>query len=46
VDKRPLVCRGGYIPHIDHAVPEDISWDSFAYYRTRLNGIVDLAAAG
>lgn len=42
----PLVRGGGYIPHIDHAVPEDISWDSFAYYRTRLNGIVDSAAAG
>ena len=37
----PLLERGGYIPHIDHAVPEDIPWDSFRYYRERLNEIID-----
>jgi len=37
----PLMERGGFIPHIDHAVPEDISWDSFRYYRERLNEIID-----
>jgi uroporphyrinogen decarboxylase len=37
----PLLARGGYIPHIDHAVPQDISWDSFRYYRERLNEIID-----
>ncbi len=42
----PLVRGGGYIPHIDHAVPKDISWDCFIHYRTRLNQIVESAAAG
>ena len=37
----PLLERGGFIPHIDHAVPEDIAWDSFRYYRERLNEIID-----
>jgi uroporphyrinogen decarboxylase len=37
----PLLERGGYIPHIDHAVPHDISWDSFRYYRERLIQIID-----
>lgn len=23
---------GGYIPHVDHAVPPDVSWDNFRYY--------------
>ena len=38
---RRVMGSGGYIPHIDHAVPEDISWRSFAYYRNRLNEIID-----
>jgi hypothetical protein len=42
----PLVGQGGYIPHIDHSVPEDIGWESFAYYRRGLNTIIDKAAAG
>jgi hypothetical protein len=33
----PLIAQGGFIPHIDHAVPEDMGWNSFAYYRRRLN---------
>jgi uroporphyrinogen-III decarboxylase len=37
----PLLEGGGFIPHIDHAVPEDISWESFRYYRERLNDIID-----
>jgi uroporphyrinogen decarboxylase len=36
-----VMSAGGYIPHIDHAVPADISWKNFAYYRSRLNGIID-----
>ena len=28
----PLVKQGGYIPHIDHAIPPDISYDNFMYY--------------
>lgn len=37
----PLLRKGGYIPHIDHAVPADISLSSFTYYRARLNDIID-----
>jgi uroporphyrinogen-III decarboxylase len=36
-----LVRRGGYIPHVDHAVSEDVTWENFKYYRTRLNDICD-----
>jgi hypothetical protein len=31
-----LVRRGGWVPYIDHAVPPDIGWDDFVYYRRRL----------
>jgi len=27
-----LLDDGGYIPHIDHAIPPDISYDNFRYY--------------
>ena len=33
--------KGGYIPHVDHAVPADISFKNFVYYRQKLNGIID-----
>lgn len=36
-----LVRHGGYIPHVDHAVSEDVTWENFKYYRTRLNNICD-----
>jgi uroporphyrinogen decarboxylase len=39
-----LIQTGGYIPHIDHSVPLDARWDSFVYYRKRLNDIIDAAA--
>jgi uroporphyrinogen decarboxylase len=32
----PLVSGGGYIPHCDHSVPPDVSWESFSYYRKTL----------
>ena len=39
--KVPFMLRaGGYIPHVDHNVPPDISWDHFAYYRRRLNEMI------
>ena len=28
----PLVEEGGFIPHVDHTVPPDISWENFIYY--------------
>jgi uroporphyrinogen decarboxylase len=30
--KVPLAAQGGYIPHIDHAIPHDVSYRNFAYY--------------
>lgn len=36
-----IIRQGGYIPHIDHAVSEDVTWENFKYYRTRLNSIID-----
>ncbi len=36
-----MLRRGGYIPHIDHFVPPDVSFDDFTYYRTRLNDAID-----
>ena len=36
-----LMKTGGYIPHIDHAVSEDVTWKNFVYYRNRLNEMID-----
>jgi hypothetical protein len=36
----PLLRLGGYVPHIDHHVHPDISWEDFIYYRTRLNEMI------
>ncbi len=36
-----VTSKGGYIPHIDHAVSADVTWDNFKYYRLRLNEILD-----
>jgi hypothetical protein len=41
----PVISSGGYVPHIDHAVSQDISWESFTYYRQRLNDIIDDAGS-
>ena len=35
---------GGYIPHGDHLVPVDVSFDDFTYYRNKLNDIIDKAS--
>lgn len=35
-EKRDLMLSGGYVPGCDHAIPPDVSWDSFLYYRERL----------
>ena len=34
-----LIEQGGYIPHVDHAVPPDISLSNFLYYRELLRDI-------
>jgi len=31
----PLFKRGGFIPHTDHLVPPDVSWENYCYYRKR-----------
>ncbi len=32
----PLIAEGGYIPHTDHSLPPDVSFDSYRYYMQRL----------
>ena len=32
---RPAYELGGYIPHVDHSVPPDVSWDNYRYYSDR-----------
>ncbi len=32
---RPLLARGGFIPHTDHLVPPDVSLENYTYYRRR-----------
>ncbi len=29
---KPLVDEGGFIPHVDHRVPPDVSYDDYLYY--------------
>jgi len=36
-----IMKKGGYIPHIDHAVSEDVTWENFKYYREKLNYLID-----
>ena len=31
----PLYKRGGFIPHIDHHVPSDVSLENYCYYRRK-----------
>jgi len=31
----PLLKRGGFIPHTDHLVPPDVSWENYQYYRQK-----------
>jgi len=39
MSKKDLVLSGGYVPGVDHAIPPDISWENFMYYRQLLNSI-------
>lgn len=32
---RPLVEQGGYIPHVDHRVPPDVTFENYLYYLRR-----------
>ena len=38
-EKADLIRSGGYIPGCDHAMPPDISWQNFVYYRRLLQEI-------
>ena len=40
--KLPLAEQGGYIPHVDHALPHDISYDNFAYYWERKKSLLGI----
>lgn len=33
--KMPVAETGGYIPHLDHAIPHDVPYESFVYYWKR-----------
>lgn len=35
-EKIPLMKEGGYVPGCDHAMPPDISWENYVYYRQLL----------
>lgn len=39
-----ILKTGGYIPHMDHFVPPDVTLDNFVYYRKKLNDIIDKVA--
>ena len=39
----PLVEEGGYIPHIDHAIPHDVPYENFAYYWRRKKDLLGIA---
>ncbi|MBN1299462.1 MAG: hypothetical protein JW997_07235 [Actinobacteria bacterium] len=36
-----MIKKGRYIPHIDHAVSPDVTWENFKYYRMTLNDFID-----
>ena len=37
---RPLVAEGGYIPHTDHGLPPDVSFQNFVYYMRQIREMV------
>ena len=37
----PLIEDGGYIPHMDHLVPPDISLDDYWYYRRQKRRLLE-----
>jgi uroporphyrinogen decarboxylase len=39
----PLLEQGGYVPHLDHLVPPDISFDDYAYYRRQKKKLIGKA---
>lgn len=37
---RPAFEMGGYFPHVDHAVPPNVSFDNFRYYLDKRNELI------
>ena len=35
-----LIRRGGFIPHVDHAIPHDVSWSNLVHYRQRMREMI------
>ena len=40
--KVPLAEQGGYIPHLDHAIPHDVPYEHFVYYWERKKALLGL----
>ena len=38
-EKRDLISEGGYVPGVDHAIPPDVPWENYRYYRQLLSEI-------
>jgi uroporphyrinogen decarboxylase len=38
-EKVPLMREGGYLPGCDHAMPPDIPWDNYRYYRKLMTAL-------
>ena len=36
---QPLIAEGGYIPHTDHSIPPDVTYENFCYYTRRLGEV-------
>jgi uroporphyrinogen decarboxylase len=36
-----MIGRGGYVPYVDHAIPPNVTWENFKYYRERLDDIIE-----
>ena len=37
----PIVQDGGFIPHVDHRIPPDVSFENFKYYLEFKRKIID-----
>ena len=42
VNKVPyLIEKGGYIPHVDHAIPFDVPLENYMYYRDLMSALAN-----
>ena len=39
---RPIVEGGGFIPHVDHRCPPDVSYDNYLYYLKRKKEVFNI----